>query len=183
MRLGRERIPHQATRQKASATTDLLIFDSPMVRSMNVIGTSTTLKARPPGLPGQVDLEAVARRRHLSQLELAQHLAAVGAVTPGGIAQRQTEYQAHVSVSAARQQQPAPRPVLDLSPVDVPRAEHDVCRVGNRTGRAAPAALTAARADGSRRRPSRRGRRSPDQDPTRSPERKRCPTPTSRCGA
>src|SRR5947209_4271081 len=49
-RLGRRRrpsrfaIPHCATRQSASATTERLILLAPFVRSVNVIGTSRIVK-------------------------------------------------------------------------------------------------------------------------------------------
>ena len=54
---------HTSTRTRASRMTAPDIFDSPRVRSVNVIGTSTTRRPAALGPPGALDLEAVAVRR------------------------------------------------------------------------------------------------------------------------
>ena len=63
-RCQRRATPHWVTFRNASATMPLLIFDAPISRSVNVIGTSRhgIPPARP---PCQVDLEAVALRLDL----------------------------------------------------------------------------------------------------------------------
>ena len=51
----------------ASTMMPLLIFDLPIARSVNVIGTSTSRNPLLHGAPGEVDLEAVAGRLDLVQ--------------------------------------------------------------------------------------------------------------------
>ena len=104
--------PQTVTRHSASATILRLILLVPDVRSTKVIGTSRTTQAALQRPPGQVDLEAVALRRDLVQVELAQRVGAERAVAAGGVVDRHAEHEPRVGAAAPGDELAALGPVL-----------------------------------------------------------------------
>ncbi len=135
-------------------------------------------EARPQCAPGQVDLEAVALRRHRGVVDALQHRAPVGAVARRS--RRAGRCPAPAGCRGCRRARAvrATRPVDDRAAGHPARTEHEVG-----VARARSAAAAAARARASRRRPSRPGRRSRRPDPSRSRRCRPRPGRPSRCGA
>ena len=81
--------------------------------------------------PGEIDLEAVARRGDIVQSEPEQRLAAKGAEAAGCVPQRDAEHHPGPEVSAAGQHLTRLRPVDDLATFDPARSENKIS-VGER---------------------------------------------------
>jgi hypothetical protein len=86
----------QSSPPSASATIARLILLVPTPRSTNVIGTSSTAQAAADGALRQVDLEAVALRGDVVQVELLERRPAERAVAAGGVAQVDAEREPRV---------------------------------------------------------------------------------------
>src|ERR1700737_1571783 len=76
--------------------------------------------------PSQVDLEAIALRVDVIEIDLLQNVPTIGAVTGGDVVDADAQGQPRIGVGGPGQRPATPRPVLHVSAVDVARTDDQV---------------------------------------------------------